>query len=87
MNKLANNPQTIKRIRQNEKRRQLQQGQITEMRTAKKKFLNAVENNDSNTQELFNNAISKIDQAAGKGHIHGNKAAREKSRLQAKLAD
>jgi len=77
--------QTEKRIRQNEKKNLLQQGQITKMRTAKKKFKKAVNNGENNIEELFNNAVKQIDKAASKGHIHKNKAARDKSRLHEKL--
>lgn len=42
---MANNAQTIKRIRQDEKKSKLHQSQITRMRTAKKRFVKAVENN------------------------------------------
>lgn len=82
---MANNAQTIKRIRQDEKKHQLHQGQITGMRTAKKKFIKAVENDGDNVQELYRDAVKAIDKAVAKGHIHKNKAARDKSRLAAKL--
>jgi len=82
---LANNQQTIKRIRQDEKKRLLQQGQIHSMRTAVKRFETAAANNESNAEELYSLAEKKIDQAATKGLIHKNKAARNKSRLNALL--
>lgn len=82
---MANNAQTIKRIRQDEKKSKLHQSQITRMRTAKKRFVKAVENNEENLQELYAQAVSAIDKAASKGHIHQNKAARDKSRLAEKL--
>lgn len=84
---MPNMVQTIKRQRQDVKKRSLHQGQITSMRTAKKKFLKAVEAGDDNAAELYNNAVKAIDQAATKGHIHKNKAARDKSRLHKKLAN
>ncbi len=49
------------------------------MRTAIKKFEVAP------SEELFKVASSSIDKAASKGLIHANKAARDKSRLAAKL--
>lgn len=81
MFRLANTVQTKKRIRQNEKKNQLQQGQITKIRTAKKRFEKAVENGDDNVEELFNKAVKQIDKGVSKNHIHENKAARDKSRL------
>lgn len=83
---MPNMIQTIKRQRQDVKKRQNNQGQVTAMRTAKKNFLAAVKNNDDNAQELYVEAVKAIDKAASKGHIHENKAARDKSRLSKKLA-
>lgn len=83
---MPNMIQTIKRQRQDAKKRQINQGQVTSMRTAKKNFLAAVKNNDDNAQELYVEAVKAIDKAASKGHIHANKAARDKSRLSKKLA-
>lgn len=82
---MANNAQTDKRIRQDEKKSKLSQSQQTRMRTAKKRFVKAVENNQDNVQELYSQAVSAIDKAASQGHIHPNKAARDKSRLAEKL--
>lgn len=82
---MANNAQTIKRIRQDEKKSALHQGQITRVKTAKKQFKKAVENDADNVQELYNQAAKAIDSAVAKGHIHKNKAARDKSRLASKL--
>lgn len=82
---MANNAQTIKRIRQDEKKSVLHQGQITRMKTAKKQFIKAVENDGENVQGLYRQAVKRIDRAAAKGHIHKNKAARDKSRLASKL--
>lgn len=83
---MANTRQTVKRIRQNESKRQRQQGQVAATRTAMKRFEKAVKNNEDNSEELYRNAVSMLDQAAGKGLIHKNKAAREKSRLAGKLS-
>lgn len=82
---MANNAQTIKRIRQDEKKSKLHQGQITRVKTAKKQFVKAVENNDENVQDFYRQAVKAIDKAVAKGHIHKNKAARDKSRLADKL--
>ena len=56
------------------------------MRTAVKKFEQAAAAGDSNANALYNSAVKAIDMAASKGLIHKNKAARDKSRLSAKLA-
>lgn len=56
------------------------------MRSAKKKFLAAVDTDADNKQELYEGAVKAIDRAASRGLIHENKAARDKSRLSKKLA-
>ena len=55
------------------------------LRTAIKKADNAIENKDANAAETVKVAVSKLDQAAGKGLIHKNNAARKKSALVNKL--
>ncbi|EXJ24266.1 SSU ribosomal protein S20p [Alkalibacterium sp. AK22] len=83
---MPNMIQTIKRQRQDVKKRANNMSQRTSMRSAKKKFLLAVEKNEGNAQDLYVQAVRAIDKAAGKGLIHPNKAARDKSRLSKKLA-
>jgi small subunit ribosomal protein S20 len=52
------------------------------MRTAIKKVVAAIEAGDrDNAMQAYAAAVPVIDSAAGKGLIHGNKAARHKSRL------
>jgi len=79
---MATSEQAKKRVRQNRKTRERQKAQITEMRTAVNRVEEAVEENAADTQDQLNIAIKTLDQAAGKGLIHENKAARKKSRLQ-----
>lgn len=83
---MPNMIQTVKRQRQDVKKRANNMSQRTSMRSAKKKFLLAVEKNEDNAQDLYVQAVRAIDKAAGKGLIHPNKAARDKSRLSKKLA-
>ncbi|SFB86806.1 small subunit ribosomal protein S20 [Alkalibacterium subtropicum] len=83
---MPNMDQTIKRQRQDVKKRENNQSQVTSMRSAKKKFLSAVNNDADNAKELYEDAVKAIDKAATKGLIHENKAARDKSRLSKKLA-
>lgn len=78
---MANLKSATKRVRQNEKVEQRQQGQRSRMRSAVKKFETAAENNADNLEELHNNAIQSIDKAYSKGLIHQNKANRQKSRV------
>lgn len=52
------------------------------MRTAVKNLEKTIATNDkSNASDALNKTIARIDKAAKKGVIHGNKAARNKSRL------
>ena len=50
-------------------------------RTAVKKFELAVANGEKELEELYKNAIKKVDQACSKGVIKANTASRKKSRL------
>lgn len=78
---MANNPSALKRIRQNASKHEVNRAHLTGMRTAVKKFRNAVETGEGNKEELFQAAVKEIDSTATKGLIHENKANRDKSRL------
>jgi small subunit ribosomal protein S20 len=86
VNSLANIKSAIKRAKTNEERRKRNASQKSAMRTAVKKFLTAVENQDKEqAQVLFGQATRSLDKAVTKGLIHKNAAARKKSRLAKKL--
>lgn len=55
------------------------------LKTAIKKANAAIESNADNKDEMVKFAVKKIDQAAAKGLIHKNNAARKKSALTLKL--
>ena len=55
------------------------------LKTALKKANTAIENNAADKDECVKAAVKKIDQAAVKGIIHKNNAARKKSQLVTKL--
>lgn len=57
----------------------------SELKTALKKADAAVEKNDADKAEAVRVTIKKIDQAAAKGILHKNAAARKKSQLVRKL--
>jgi small subunit ribosomal protein S20 len=83
---LANSVQARKRARQAEVRRQRNAGRRSEMRTEIKKVIKAIEAGDKSAAEsAFKSAMPLLDNLAGKGLIHKNKAARHKSRLNAKI--
>ncbi|WP_163653034.1 30S ribosomal protein S20 [Listeria sp. PSOL-1] len=83
---MPNIKSAIKRVKTNETRNNRNVAQRSAMRTAIKKVEVAAANHAENTQELFVAASKTIDSAASKGLIHKNKAARDKSRLAAKVA-
>ena len=84
---MANSPQARKRARQAEKRRRQNASQRSMVRTYIKRVDAAIESReyDAATAAL-NDAIPVIDRIASKGIMHKNKAARHKSRLNAKVA-
>ena len=83
---MANSDQARKRARQAETRRQRNAGRRSEMRTHVRKVLSAIEAGDkSAAKAAFDIAAPLLDNLAGKGLIHKNKAARHKSRLNARI--
>ena len=83
---MANTPQAKKRARQNEKARKHNASMRSMGRTYLKKVLSAIQSGEkAAAQAAYVAAVSVIDRIADKGLIHKNKAARHKSRLNAKL--
>lgn len=83
---MANTAQARKRARQAEDRRQHNAGRRSMMRTQLKKVIKAIESGDKAAAEgAFKVAAPLLDSLATKGLIHKNKAARHKSRLNAKI--
>jgi len=83
---LANSAQARKRARQAETRRQHNMGRRSMLRTSIKKVVNAIAEGDKEAAtSAYQEAVPMIDSMANKGHIHANKAARHKSRLNARI--
>ena len=83
---MANSAQARKRARQAEKHRQRNAGRRSEMRTELKKVTTAIDAGDkAAAQDALKVAAPMLDSLANKGLIHKNKAARHKSRLNAKI--
>ena len=83
---MANNHQALKRARQSEDRRQQNMSQRSMLRTYVKKVLQAVASGDSEAaRAAYQAAMPVVDRMADKGIIHKNKAARHKSRLNARI--
>lgn len=79
---MPNHKSAEKRVRQNEKRRDINRGNRGRLRTGIKKLRSALESGDAGeTQTLLPQTVSLIDKAVQKGVLHRNAAARYKSRL------
>jgi len=78
---MANIKSQIKRIKQNEVRRERNKAVRSELRTRTKNALVAAESGAEGAEERLRAAVQRIDKAAAKGVIHPNQAARRKSRL------
>ena len=76
----------IKRVKTNEKANIRNSAELSTMRTALKKFEKAVTKGNDDVEKLHQEAVSAVDKALSKGLIKANKAAREKSRMAARLA-
>ena len=83
---MANSPQARKRAKQNDKQRAHNASLRSLVRTKMKQVLAAVNAGEHGpAQEAYNAAVPVIDRMANKGIIKKNKAARHKSRLNAKV--
>lgn len=83
---MANSAQATKRARQSEKHRIHNNDMRASMRTDVKKVKTAIEAGDKEAANTaFRVAQSSLDGMARKGIITKNKAARDKSRLNAKI--
>ena len=76
-----------KRVLVIEKKTLINQMHKTALKTAIKKFNEAVESkNVEEAKVLFNDAVKKLDRGVKQGILHKNAAARKKSQLAIKLA-
>lgn len=83
---MANSPQARKRARQNDKRRAHNASLRSLVRTKIKQVIAATRSGDAEAaRAAFDAAVPVIDRMAGRGIIKKNKAARHKSRLNAKV--
>jgi len=81
---MPNNVNAEKALRQNIKRRLRNRSQMSTLRTTVKKVRVALEPatpDAAGLESALKEAVKKLDQAAAKGLIHKNAAARTKSRL------
>ena len=79
---MANIKSQIKRVKTNEKRRQRNKSVRSSVRTAVRRFREAIEAGDGEkATELQRVAAKALDKAASKGVIHKNQAANRKSAM------
>ena len=79
---MPNHKSAEKRVRQSEKRRVINRGNRSKVRTYIKKVRAALDSEKSDEiQSVLPETISVIDKAVQKGVMHKNAAARYKSRL------
>lgn len=79
---MPNHKSSEKRVRQSEKRRVINKGHRTKVRTYIKKMRTALASGSAEeVQRTLPEAISVIDKSVQKGVMHANAAARYKSRL------
>lgn len=79
---MPNHKSAKKRMRQNEKRRLINRGNRSRVRTAIKNLRAAIDGGDeAQMTTLLPTTVSVIDKAIQKGVLHRNAAARYKSRL------
>ena len=83
---MANIDSAKKRARQSEKRRSHNVALRSRMRTSMKNVLKAIQTGDKSAAAAqFKAAVPAIDTAASKGLVQKNRAAKYKSRLNARL--
>ena len=83
---MANSPQARKRARQNDKHRAHNASLRSLVRTKIKQVIAAVDTGDAdNARVALDSAVPVIDRMANRGIIKKNKAARHKSRLNARV--
>ena len=84
---MANTESAIKRMRQNPKRRLRNRYYVGSARSLVRRARTSFASNSlEEARKATLEAVSALDQAAAKGILHKNNAARRKSRLMSKLA-
>jgi small subunit ribosomal protein S20 len=83
---MPSSKQAKKRLRQDEKKKMVNRGIKSEVRTNVKKVLQAVEDHDMEAaNKALPMAMKKIDKAAKRNVLHKNQAARKISKLSKKV--
>lgn len=85
LSKVANIKSQIKRIGQNNAARDRNKGVRSAIKTAIRKFNEALESGDKSAEKLAQEVGKHLDKAAAKGVIHKNQAANRKSAIYKRL--
>ena len=84
---MAHHASALKQMRQGEKRRARNRKNASQLKSQVKKLRAAIaEGNAEAAKKLLPETVGEIDKAAKKGVVHGNAAARYKSRLSRKVS-
>ena len=83
---MANIKSQIKRNLQNERRRVRNKAVRSELRTRTRSAVTTAESGAVEATDALRLAVKRLDQAASKGVIHKNTAARRKSRLMRRVS-
>lgn len=83
---MPNIKSAIKRVQISKLQNEKNTAARSALKTAIRRFEEAVANNADNAVEALQKASRALDKAAAKGLIHKNKAARKKSRMSKKYA-
>ena len=78
---MATTKSAMKRMRQNEKRRLRNRAVRSRVRTTLKTARAAIDEKTQTARASVSEAVRSLDKAVTKGVVHGNTAARKKSRL------
>ncbi|MGC1371207.1 MAG: 30S ribosomal protein S20 [Candidatus Sulfotelmatobacter sp.] len=83
---MANHFSALKRARQTERRTARNRANTSRLRTALRTLRESIEKGDKQAAaQTYRLTVSGLDKAVQKGTLHGNTAARYKSRLGARL--
>ena len=82
---MANTKSAIKRMKQNEQRRQRNRAARSTIRSTVKAARTALAGKSAETQAIVREALRTLDRAVSRGVMHRNTAARKKSALARKL--
>jgi small subunit ribosomal protein S20 len=84
---MANHVSALKRVRQTERRAEMNRANKSRMRTSLRRLRSALNSgNQQEAQTLYRATVSALDKSVQKGVLHKNTASRYKSRLAARVA-